>query len=352
MAFKVPSKRRRGSSTTTPIVSHSNSPASSSFVRSSPIFRVRSTEYSQWQPKKRVSIHPPIKSGSSIAQPTRTSPLAPLPPPGSAVSTDEILLPEDDAVVEEREENDSLNEVIMAVDLRNRGTVGCCYYVARQAKLYLMEDIQSGGLEVINTCRSAPTVSAKLRLYAKINSVKLHVQPTVILLSTRVDESVDAHFDPEGASRGSRNRDSTSSCFAIDSISLVILSAVDQFRLPYILEIRPSPEFSYEGGKSKLLGVLIDSDATNQVAFLTPGDADSYDEYGDGNEPGFTDRQGKMIRLSGRIDMESHLTIGCAGAVLTYIQRRKAVEYIPGDISASNAFRTSTVEMFSLDGMM
>ena len=33
--------------------------------------------------------------------------------------------------------------------------------------------------------------------------MKLHVQPTVVLLSTKVDESVDAHLDPEGRSRGS-----------------------------------------------------------------------------------------------------------------------------------------------------
>ena len=33
--------------------------------------------------------------------------------------------------------------------------------------------------------------------------MKLHVQPTVVLLSTRVDESVDAYLDPGGRSRGS-----------------------------------------------------------------------------------------------------------------------------------------------------
>jgi DNA mismatch repair protein MSH5 len=45
---------------------------------------------------------------------------------------------------------DSLNEVVMAVDLKERGTVGCCYYVAREEKLYFMEDIQLGGLDVVD----------------------------------------------------------------------------------------------------------------------------------------------------------------------------------------------------------
>lgn len=37
----------------------------------------------------------------------------------------------------------------------------------------------------------------------------MHIDPTVILLSTRVDESVDAHLDPGGRSRGSVNGDGT-----------------------------------------------------------------------------------------------------------------------------------------------
>ena len=42
----------------------------------------------------------------------------------------------------------------MAVDLKERGTVGCCYYVAREEKLYFMEDVQLGGVDVVDACRS------------------------------------------------------------------------------------------------------------------------------------------------------------------------------------------------------
>lgn len=59
------------------------------------------------------------------------------------------------------EEADHLNEVIMAIDLRDRGTVGCCYYVAREEKLYLMEDAKHGGLEVVKACEGThPAMSA------------------------------------------------------------------------------------------------------------------------------------------------------------------------------------------------
>lgn len=44
-----------------------------------------------------------------------------------------------------------LSEVILAVSLTDRGTVGCAYYVARVEKLYFMEDVQMGGPDVIDT---------------------------------------------------------------------------------------------------------------------------------------------------------------------------------------------------------
>jgi DNA mismatch repair protein MSH5 len=40
----------------------------------------------------------------------------------------------------------------MSVDMTPRGTVGCCYYVAKDEKLYFMEDIQCGDVDVID-CR-------------------------------------------------------------------------------------------------------------------------------------------------------------------------------------------------------
>ena len=67
----------------------------------------------------------------------------------------------------EREHGDSLDEVIMAVEMRDRGTVGCCYYVAREQILYMvrsnqipaitsdllmqMADVDRGGVEVMDT---------------------------------------------------------------------------------------------------------------------------------------------------------------------------------------------------------
>ncbi len=55
------------------------------------------------------------------------------------------------------ENDDTLIEVIMAVDMTPRGTVGCCYYVARDEKLYFMEDIQCGDVHIIDSRMFYPT---------------------------------------------------------------------------------------------------------------------------------------------------------------------------------------------------
>ena len=73
----------------------------------------------------------------------------------------------------------------MAIDMKQRGTIGCAYYVAREEKLCMMEDIQMGRLDIVDT-------------------LKVHVQPTVVLISSRAEESLEEHLkrDAKGIDRG------------------------------------------------------------------------------------------------------------------------------------------------------
>ncbi len=119
-----------------------------------------------------------------------------------------------------------------------------------------------------------------------------------------------------------------------------------------MLEFRPSPEFSFDAGKTKLMNLNLFANSSCEVSFITPGDDDAYDGHGNGTEAGYTDRQGQLLRLSASIDMGSRMTIGCAGALLTYVARRKAVEYVPDDVYAKNSFRISALEVFSLQDTM
>lgn len=96
---------------------------------------------------------------------------------------------ESEADIEARENQDAVNETIMAVDMRDRGTIGCAYYVAREQKMHLMEDIKLAGLDIIDT-------------------LKVHAQPTVIIINAKSDERLEDHLTPD-ARRIDRGEDAS-----------------------------------------------------------------------------------------------------------------------------------------------
>lgn len=49
------------------------------------------------------------------------------------------------------EEDDTDSHVIMAVDVKEKATVGCAYYVSEEQKVYLLKDSAMGGAEVLET---------------------------------------------------------------------------------------------------------------------------------------------------------------------------------------------------------
>ncbi|KFY12425.1 hypothetical protein V491_06792 [Pseudogymnoascus sp. VKM F-3775] len=223
---------------------------------------------------------------------------------------------ESEAEVQDREDADALNEIIMAIDMRDRGTLGCAYYIAREEKLFLMEDIKLSGLDIVDT-------------------LKLHASPTVVLISTKSDDALEDHLMKEAkdASRG-YNPDA-------------IFGA-------YVLDSRPSAEFQYEPAKSKLVNYDFNASIGPHIQFSTPSDElmGNMGYMQDPEDYEAAGHQGRLLRLAGCIDLESRVSIGCAGAVMSYLARRKTIEYLPGDQEALVAFNISTVEMFSLADMM
>lgn len=71
-----------------------------------------------------------------------------------------------------------MNEIVMAVDMKERGTLGCAYYIAREEKLRLMEDVKMASLDIVDM-------------------LKLHAQPTVLLISSRADEELEDYLSKE-----------------------------------------------------------------------------------------------------------------------------------------------------------
>lgn len=48
--------------------------------------------------------------------------------------------------------DDDIGQVIVAIDMKESGTVGCSYYSAQEETLYLMGDIRFAGNETIDSC--------------------------------------------------------------------------------------------------------------------------------------------------------------------------------------------------------
>ena len=88
------------------------------------------------------------------------------------------------------------------------------------------------------------------------------------------------------------------------------------------------------------------------LSFVTPGDFGSHEfqDRGDGFDS--AGQLGILLKLSAKVDMESSVSIGCAGAVLTYVQRRRAAEPLPRNAADKGMFRISVIEMFNLKDTM
>ena len=86
--------------------------------------------------------------------------------------------------------DDVLDHVIVAIDVRDKDRVGCACYVASEEKLLCMEEI--GGLgsnDIVEKCKH---IWAKLRRDSHGLAVKFDLQPTYLLLSSRADSISNA----------------------------------------------------------------------------------------------------------------------------------------------------------------
>lgn len=120
--------------------------------------------------------------------------------------------------------------------------------------------------------------------------------------------------------------------------------------LPYQIDVRPTPEFSYSNAESKLLALEVSSTHERRIRFFVPQNGLAGPEEVDPEEMGFTLQEGRLLHISSSVDMENPVTIGCAGAVLTYLQRRGAAA--PSPLEEGNEHRVRALQMFNLRDMM
>lgn len=124
-----------------------DSPFSSPSVQSSSLgYRAQSFEshHSTLRTQKRLNPQPTQQKpeNSNYSDSSSRAPISEI--------SETVDALEDDANLQDSEIDNSLDQVIMAVDMRDKGTVGCCYYVAKEEKLYMMDDVKYSGIDVID----------------------------------------------------------------------------------------------------------------------------------------------------------------------------------------------------------
>ena len=80
----------------------------------------------------------------------------------------------------------------------------------------------------------------------------------------------------------------------------------------YILDSRPSSEFYYEAAKNKLMNLELSSGGAPNITITAPGDGLAGDAGGVG-------RQGRVLRLSGCVDLDSKLTVSASRGYSTVL---------------------------------
>ncbi|KAI1104166.1 muts domain V-domain-containing protein [Jackrogersella minutella] len=241
--------------------------------------------------RQRLSLRPPSSQASSINSRH--------PPEDDDDSHADDVLSNEDA--------DALGEIIMAIDMKDNGNLGCAYYIAIDEALFLLEDVAMSGIDLVET-------------------LLLHVNPTTVLISARASETLANFLAKRTQGIDGNQGDSRSA---------------------YILRNLNSTDFRYDTGKGKLLGLNLETLGHQSVLYTSVVDevVDEDDDFGGGQE---NSKQARIMRLRTSINLESRLMIGCAGALLGDLQRRRTVHYLPNDPDALVAFRIKSVEMFAI----
>lgn len=83
---------------------------------------------------------------------------------------------------------------------------------------------------------------------------------------------------------------------------------IDDVLGSYALEYRPASDFSFEHAKNRLVNLVLDQEKESDIFFTTPEDLLG-NPVGDQINMQSMGRQGRLLRLSGRIDLESKVTV-------------------------------------------
>ncbi|KAJ5217788.1 uncharacterized protein N7469_011413 [Penicillium citrinum] len=207
---------------------------------------------------------------------------------------------------------DDLGHVIAAIDVKDYGTVGCAYYLAGKQRMYLLGDNRP--------CEDG-IIEALIR----------QIKPTVILVPSRVDFSG-----------------------VLDHSQSLAQETDTSSYLPYQIDVRPTQEFSTSNAESRLVALDVSSAHEQRVRFFVPHSGICGPEEVKPEDMGFTLQEGRLLHISSSVDMDNIITIGCVGAVLAYLQRRRTTGTSIDPIGPMDQcpFQVRSLEMFNLENTM
>ncbi|KAH7160110.1 muts domain V-domain-containing protein [Dactylonectria estremocensis] len=212
--------------------------------------------------------------GSQADTPTSSAPLSGEP---STVAQDEGIRDSSPESV--------LNEIIMAIDIREKDTIGCAYFATAEGILQLAEDIPMANTDIAE-------------------QFLIHVQPTTLLISARAPEDFQRFFEKQSHERLLNLQLDHS-----HSVKAIFSSGIDNSSL--------------DGGADQAEGDMLQES-----------------------------RVFKSLRCGGSINISSHASVGCAGAVLGDLHRRRSIGFLPDGQVAGAVFRIQSMKMFSLSTYM
>ncbi|KAF5020717.1 hypothetical protein F66182_7279 [Fusarium sp. NRRL 66182] len=202
------------------------------------------------------------------------------------------------------------HEVVMAIDMKDNATIGCSYFSTSDAVLYVSEDISTASLGIAE-------------------QFFLHVEPTSVLVSARAPEEFREHLD----------KFATSVSFSEDASGGVIFRGLQ------------SSEFSTETARERLIGLQSHALSPTGIVFS----AVIGDKPAEESMPGLTQPEShafRSLRYGGYINMNSQVSVGCAGALLGDLLRRRSTGFLPDGQVAGVLFRVLNIRMFSLSAYM
>ncbi|KAF5973678.1 hypothetical protein FBULB1_8161 [Fusarium bulbicola] len=198
------------------------------------------------------------------------------------------------------------HEVVMAIDIRENSTIGCAYFSTTDGILHVSEDIATASFDIAE-------------------QFLIHIQPTSLLVSARAPASFRDQLEKiaasEGASRG------------------VIFRGLQ------------SSEFSIETAHERLVSLDSRALSATGIVFSTRIEEDGSEE----SIPGLSQPESqafRQLRYGGCINMNSQVSVGCAGALLGDVFRRRSTGFLPDGQVAGVLFRVVDIRMFSLNTYM